>query len=202
MSKRSAWCEFSNDERKYMKKRENNRCAICHRTGALEAMHIFVSRAKGGRGVRTNGVMGCCLCHRIMDNPIGDNENKLSKQYMEYCQNYLIEKEHIKDIKQLKNELIYHKQIIPIDMEQIVQKCKNEQLNAKKCKNNAKNNNKMQKNVENSQKTQEYCKNCKFLVKNKIQNSTIPAYYCKYRKINLHKNTKACKKYEYGNAIN
>lgn len=184
-----------------MKKRENNRCAICHRTGALEAMHIFVSRAKGGHGVRTNGVMGCCLCHRIMDNPIGDNGNKLSKQYMEYCQNYLIEKEHIKDIKQLKNELIYHKQIIPIDMEQIVQKCKNEQLNAKNCKNNAKNNNKMQKNVENSQKTQEYCKNCKFLVKNKIQNSTIPAYYCKYRKINLHKNTKACKKYEYGNAI-
>lgn len=202
MSKRSAWCEFSNDERKYMKKRENNRCAICHRTGALEAMHIFVSRAKGGHGVRTNGVMGCCLCHRIMDIPIGDNENKLSKQYMEYCQNYLIEKEHIKDIKQLKNELIYHKQIIPIDMEQIVQKCKNEQLNAKKCKNNAKNNNKMQKNVKNSQICTKKCKNCAFLVKNKIQNSTIPAYYCKYRKINLHKNTKACKKYEYGNAIN
>ena len=60
-----------------MKKRKQQ-CAICHRTGALEA--IFVSRAKGGRGVRTNGVMGCCLCHRIMDNPIGTDENKLSKQ--------------------------------------------------------------------------------------------------------------------------
>lgn len=168
MSKRSAWCEFSNDERKYMKKRENNRCAICHRTGALEAMHIFVSRAKGGHGVRTNGVMGCCLCHRIMDNPIGDNENKLSKQYMKYCQNYLITNENIKDVDKLKKELIYHKQ-----------KCRKFTLNK-----------------------QEYCKNCRFLVKNKIQNSTIPAYYCKYRKINLHKNTKACKKYEYSNAVN
>lgn len=175
MSKRSAWCEFSKDERKYMKKRENNRCVICHRTGALEAMHIFVSRAKGGHGVRTNGVMGCCLCHRIMDNPIGDNENKLSKQYMEYCQNYLIEKEHIKDVKQLKNDLIYHKADHIIDMSLA---------------------------IKNVQKKQEYCKNCKFLVKNKIQNSTIPAYYCKYRKINLHKNTKACKKYEYSNAVN
>ena len=179
-----------------MKKRENNRCAICHRTGALEAMHIFVSRAKGGHGVRTNGVMGCCLCHRIMDNPIGDNENKLSKQYMEYCQNYLIEKEHIKDIKQLKNELIYHKQIIPIDMEQIVQKCKNEQLNAKNCKKNAKNNNKMQKNVKNSQICTKKCKNCVFLVKDKYKhNSTLPTYFCKYRKIHLNKSTKACAKY-------
>lgn len=202
MSKRSAWCEFSNDERKYMKKRENNRCAICHRTGALEAMHIFVSRAKGGHGVRTNGVMGCCLCHRIMDNPIGDNENKLSKQYMEYCQNYLIENEHIKDIKKLKNELIYHKEDHIIDMSLVIKNVQKNKFNVKNCKNNAKNDNILQKNVENSQKTQEYCKNCKFLVKNKIQNSTIPAYYCKYRKINLHKNTKACKKYEYSNAVN
>ena len=195
MSKRSVWCEFSNDERKYMKKRENNRCAICHRTGALEAMHIFVSRAKGGHGVRTNGVMGCCLCHRIMDNPIGTDENKLSKQYMEFCKNYLITNENIKDVDKLKKELIYHKQDHIIDMSLIIK-------NTQKTQFSVKNDNILQKNVENSQKTQEYCKNCKFLVKNKIQNSTIPAYYCKYRKINLHKNTKACKKYEYTNVIN
>lgn len=195
MSKRSAWCEFSNDERKYMKKRENNRCAICHRTGALEAMHIFVSRAKGGRGVRTNGVMGCCLCHRIMDNPIGDNENKLSKQYMKYCQNYLITNENIKDVDKLKKELIYHKQDHIIDMSLIIKNTQKTQFNVKNCKNNAKNNNILQKNVENSQNKQEYCKNCRFLVKNKIQNSTIPAYYCKYRKICINKTTKACGKY-------
>lgn len=202
MSKRSAWCEFSKDERKYMKKRENNRCAICHRTGALEAMHIFVSRAKGGHGVRTNGVMGCCLCHRIMDNPIGTDQNKLSKQYMEFCKNYLITNENIKDVDKLKKELIYHKQDHIIDMSLVLKNTKKTQFNVKNCKNNAKNDNILPKNVENSQNKQEYCKNCKFLVKNKIQNSTIPAYYCKYRKINLHKNTKACKKYEYNNAIN
>lgn len=202
MSKRSAWCEFSNDERKYMKKRENNRCAICHRTGALEAMHIFVSRAKGGHGVRTNGVMGCCLCHRIMDNPIGDGENKLSKQYMEFCKNYLITNENIKDVDKLKKELIYNKQDHIIDMSLIIKNTQKTQFSFKNYKNIVKNNNILTKNVENSQNKQEYCKNCRFLVKNKIQNSTIPAYYCKYRKINLHKNTKACKKYEYSNAVN
>ena len=48
MSKRSQWCEFDKETRKYIKKRDNNECVICHREGALEAMHIFVSRAKGG----------------------------------------------------------------------------------------------------------------------------------------------------------
>ena len=87
-------------------------------------------------------------------------------------------------------------------MSLVIKNVQKNKFNVKNCKNNAKNDNILQKNVENSQKTQEYCKNCKFLVKNKIQNSTIPAYYCKYRKINLHKNTKACKKYEYSNAVN
>lgn len=126
MSKRSAWCEFSNEERKYMKKREDNRCVICHSSGALQAMHIFVSRAKGGRGVRTNGAMGCCKCHKIMDNPLGTKENELSKKYKEYCEKYLIEKESIKNIAKLKKELVYTKEITPLKMyDKPIKRCKN-----------------------------------------------------------------------------
>ena len=39
------------------------------------------------------------------------------------------------------------------------------------------------------------CKNCELLVKNKYNNSTIPNYYCKYKKICLNKSTKACDKF-------
>lgn len=87
-------------------------------------------------------------------------------------------------------------------MSLVIKNVQKNKFNVKNCKNNAKNNNKIQKNVENSQICTKKCKNCAFLVKNKIQNSTIPAYYCKYRKIKLHKNTKVCKKYEYSNAVN
>lgn len=162
MSKRSVWCEFSNEERKYMKKREGGKCVICHSSGALQAMHIFVSRAKGGRGVRTNGAMGCCKCHRIMDNPLGTKENELSKEYKAYCEKYLIEKENIKDVKELKKELTYQKEIVAFEVKKRVA---------------------------------DKCKNCIYLVKNKNKSTTIPSYYCKYRKICINKTTKACGKY-------
>lgn len=164
MSIRSKWCEFNQDERKYMKKRDNEECVICHKRGALEAMHVFLSRAKGGRGIRTNGAMGCCKCHKIMDNPIGQAEVELSKKYMDHCKKYLIEKENITYNKEFIETLKYHKQIpdlnsvSPIKPEPFIKRCKN----------------------------------CQCLVKNKYNNSTIPSYYCKYKKILLNKNTKAC----------
>ena len=196
MSKRSTWCEFDKETRKYIKQRDGNECVVCHSRGALQIMHIFVSRAHGGRGAKENGCLGCVRCHNELDN--GSNPER-TKQIKQKCEGYLIEKENIPDIEQLKKDLIYHKQIIPIDIEQIVQKCKNEQLNAKKCKNNAKNNKKMQKNVKNSQICTKKCKNCAFLVKDKYKhNSTLPTYFCKYRKIYLNKSTKACAKYMEG----
>lgn len=172
MSKRSTWCEFDKETRKYIKQRDGNECVVCHSRGALQIMHIFVSRAHGGRGAKENGCLGCVRCHNELDN--GSNPER-TKQIKQKCEGYLIEKENITDIEQLKKDLIYHKQIIPIDIEQIVQKCKNEQLNAKKCK------------------------NCAFLVKDKYKhNSTMPTYFCKYRKIYLNKSTKACAKYMEG----
>ena len=45
MSTRSKWCEFDKETRKYIKKRDNNECVICHSKGALQIAHIFLSRA-------------------------------------------------------------------------------------------------------------------------------------------------------------
>ena len=72
-------------------------------------MHIFMSRAKGGKGDKRNGCLGCVKCHRVLDNPLGEEQNKLSKEYMGICKNYLIEVESITDVDKLMEELKFKK---------------------------------------------------------------------------------------------
>lgn len=165
MSKRSQWCEYDKETRKYIKKRDNNKCFICGAKGGLQIMHIFMSRAKGGKGCKENGVLGCVNCHKIIDNPIGSIQNELSLQYLDRCKKYLIDIEHLTIDNDFYNMLQYKKEIekIEIDLSPKVYKKR--------------------------------CKTCKFLIKSKINNSSIPSYYCKYRHISLNKNTEACKNY-------
>ena len=47
MSKRSNFTEFDKETRKYIKKRDKDKCVICGAKGGLQIMHIFLSRAKG-----------------------------------------------------------------------------------------------------------------------------------------------------------
>ena len=162
MSKRSKWTDFDKETKKYIKKRDNDQCVICHCKGALQNMHIFMSRADGGKGDKRNGCLGCVVCHRIMDNPLGKKENELSAIYLNKCKNYLIEKENIKDIKKLMRELKYKKETINF-------------INGKEIKT---------------------CKNCKYLVKSKNYNSTIPSYYCKMKKSIINKSNEACSEYK------
>lgn len=164
MSKRSNWCDYDKETRKYIKKRDNNECVICHKKGALQIMHIFLSRANGGKGCKQNGCLGCVKCHQILDNPIGNSQIDKQKEYQEYCEKYLIKKEGIIYNKDFIETLKYKKEITPL--EPIV-------INH----------------------TIDRCKNCELLVKNKYNNSTIPSYYCKYKKICLNKSTKACNKF-------
>lgn len=126
MSKRSNWCEYDKETRKYIKKRDKNECVICHKKGALQIMHIFVSRAKGGKGCKENGCLGCVKCHQIIDNPIG-RENELSKKYLEFCKNYLIEKENINLNKEFLDSLLYKKELTKIKINDItkIDRCKN-----------------------------------------------------------------------------
>lgn len=168
MSKRSNWCEFDKETRKYIKKRDNDECVICHHKGALQIMHIFLSRAKGGKGDKRNGCLGCIKCHKIIDNPIGKEENELSKKYLWYCKGYLIKQEGITDQLELKEELKFKKEKVKISFEE---------------------------KKENYKTTFQKCKNCAMLIKVKGTKTTIPSYYCKYKKINLNKSTKACNKF-------
>lgn len=165
MSKRSNWCDYDKNTRKYIKKRDNDKCVLCGAKGALQIMHVFISRAKGGKGCKENGVLGCVKCHKIIDNPIGQSQITTQKEYIAYCKHYLIDKENITLNKEFLNSLKYKKVVTPIDFKI------------------------------NIEKDTKKCKNCKMLVKNKYNNSTIPSYYCKYKKICLNKTTKACKKF-------
>ena len=170
MTKRSMWCEFDKDTRKYIKKRDNDRCIICGNKGALQIMHVFLSRAHGGKGSKENGCLGCVNCHKIIDNPIGTTQNELSKKYLQRCKDYLIEKENLwstyKSEKELKESLKYKKEIVKIELEIPIKK-----------------------------EHYKRCKDCQMLVKNK-NNSSIPTYYCKYKKIRLNKSTKACNNFK------
>lgn len=170
MSVRSQWCEFDKETRKYIKKRDKDKCIICGNKGALQIMHIFINRSHGGKGCKENGVLGCIKCHSIIDNPIGIEQNKLAKEYLQKCKDYLIQVEHIN----YNNEFI---KLLKFDKKTYLEK--------------------IEPNIKSIQiKKYERCKNCEMLVKRNSYNSLIPSYYCKYRKINLNKTTKACDKFK------
>ena len=171
MSIRTQWTDVSKETRKYVKKRDGNKCIICGSKGALTMAHIFVSRGQGGKGSKENIVSLCTNCHYyILDNPIGKKQIKLSKQYLQKCKNYLIEKEHIIYNDEFKKSLKFDKQKYIGELNYDITKIQIKKYNR--------------------------CKNCEMLVKKQYTNSTIPVYYCKYRKINLSKTTKACNKFK------
>lgn len=170
MSIRTQWTDVSKETKKYIKKRDSNKCFICNKKGAITMAHIFVSRAKGGKGSKENIVSLCTNCHYyILDNPIGKTKNKISEEYLQRCKDYLIEKEHIiyndEFIKSLKFDKQKYKKENEIQIDKI-------QI-----------------------KKYDRCKDCIMLVKRKSYNSTLPSYYCKYKKTNLNKTTKACNKF-------
>lgn len=169
MSIRTNWTEFDKETRKYIKKRDNNRCVICDSKGALQIMHIFLNRSHGGKGCKENGCLGCVKCHKILDNPIGEEQNRLSQNYKAKCMQHLFNKEHIiyndEFIKSLKFDKKKYKEENEIKVDKI-------QI-----------------------KKYDRCKDCIMLVKRKSYNSTLPNYYCKYKKTNLNKTTKACNKF-------
>ena len=111
MSKRSQWCDVSKELRKYIIGRDKE-CIICGAKKPLTMAHVFVSRAKGGKGCKENIVALCNNCHYYMlDNPIGRSAIEKSKISLEYCKNYLITKECIvyndEFIKNLKYQKTY-----------------------------------------------------------------------------------------------
>lgn len=109
MSKLSNWTDYNQKEREYIYTRDNYECVYCHSTYNLQVMHIFLSRAQMGHGVRQNGCLGCINCHSLIDNSIGNNNRLEGIKRLNYCKEYLIEKENIQDVDKLIKELRYKK---------------------------------------------------------------------------------------------
>lgn len=170
MSIRTQWCEFDKETRKYIKKRDDNKCVICGSKGALQIMHIFLNRSHGGKGSKENGCLGCIKCHKIIDNYIGQEEKQLADKYIKHCKNYLIEQEHIKYNDEFIKSLKFDKQKYIGELSYDITKIQIKKYNR--------------------------CKDCIMLVKRNSYNNSIPTYYCKYRKMNLNKTTKACSKFK------
>lgn len=185
MTKRSQWCEFDKDTRKYINKRDNNKCLICNNKGALQIAHIFLSRAHGGRGVKENGVLLCIKHHQILDNYIGNQESEKDR-IQHYCEDYLIEKENLKERFKNKKELIDY---LKFDKESYLKEIQN------KVKNKAIEQHKEEIKPIYQIDTKK-CKNCLYLVKNKRSNSTIPSYWCKIKRQITNKNNETCKNFK------
>lgn len=125
MSKRSQWCDISKELRKYIINRDKQ-CIICGAKKPLTMAHIFLSRAKGGKGCKENIVALCPSCHfHTLDNPIGEYAIKKSKEYLKYCKDYLIKKENINYDDAFMNNLQYHKKydIIELKIEKQEYRC-------------------------------------------------------------------------------
>ena len=171
MSIRTNWTDYDKETRKYIKKRDENKCLICKSKGGLQIAHIFLSRAQGGRGCKENGVLLCVKCHAILDNPIGKQADK-SKFYLDACKNYLNQIESLyerftneKDL--IDNYLKFDKTKIDKPL-QIIEK----------------------------PIVKETCKTCKYLKKSKTMNKGLPFYLCDKTKKVVAKKNGTCKNYE------
>lgn len=189
MSIRSKWCDVDKETRKYLKKRDKEQCIICGKKGALQAMHIFLSRAKGGRGSKENCAEGCIDCHRIIDNPIGVEELKKSQAYLQQAKTYLIEKEGIVVNKEFLDSLRYKKTFdrfllnIPEKLPTTKELARVGSLMV----------NGLKTGLNNTR-----CQNCRFIRKNKFNNSSIPSYFCVANKKVVGKKNIACNKFKLG----
>lgn len=166
MSIRSQWTDFDKLTRKYIKKRDKDKCVICGKKGALQIMHIFLNRSHGGKGSKENGCLGCIKCHQMIDNPIGNNNYQKGQEYLSYCKKYLQEKENFVADKDFIESLKYKKQLVSVE--------------------------KPKDNI----KLFDRCKDCSMLVKKTNKNNSIGFYYCRYRKMRINKTTKACKSFK------
>lgn len=166
MSKRSVFADVTKEERKYILKRDEHKCIFCGKDKSLTMVHVFVSRGKGGKGNRQNIVTGCVECHYYtLDNPLFSKNNIKSLRMQSLAEQYLIMAENITDVKQLKKDLIYKKEI-EYKLEPIFIK------------------------------PERRCEECRYLVKNKFNNSTIPTYFCLAKKKQMSKKNETCAEYK------
>jgi hypothetical protein len=174
MSIRSKWCDPDKETRKYILKRDKH-CIFCGNKNSLTMVHVFLSRAQGGKGSKENNVAGCTQCHYfLLDNPIGKVNNEKSKQMLDYAKKHLIEKENITYNKQFIESLKYKKSVDTLSPLAFGYDIKKEVKTIGSDK----------------------CGNCSKLVKNKFGNSSIPSYYCTLKRKIVSRKSNVCEDYK------
>ena len=84
MSKRSKACEISQETKRIVYKRDNERCVICKRWVEMRFSNAhYIKRSQGGLGIPENIVTLCPECHYKED------FGKDSKLYEETIKQYL-----------------------------------------------------------------------------------------------------------------
>ena len=81
-SRRSKACNISNEVRRIVRERDNDRCIFCQSYGSQVA-HL-VARSQGGLGIPENLVLSCVECHYRMDN--SDQRNAYRAIARDYLQ--------------------------------------------------------------------------------------------------------------------
>lgn len=134
-------------------------------------MHIFVNRAHGGKGERRNGVLGCVNCHKLIDNPIGADQIAMGQDYLRRCKEYLREVEHINISEhELCEQLKFSKErdLPPVPLTP----------------------------KPPAEHWQPKCGDCRYCVRNKRTNSTLPTYFCKRHYCQAKRTAIACAQFE------
>ena len=97
----SRWTEetgITASTRQRVMERDNNCCVLCWSTYGLQCAHV-VPRSRGGRGIETNLVMLCAVCHDRYDKTI--RRPQMREEIVEYLTDIYGEWE--------EEEQIYHK---------------------------------------------------------------------------------------------
>lgn len=177
MTQRSKWCDVDKETRKYVLKRDKH-CIFCGAKKPLTMVHVFLSRAKGGKGCKENILAGCTQCHFfILDNPIGKKNNQKSVEMMTKAKNHLIKEENITVNKEFMDSLRYKKVLGgPEPIKAYNPPITNESKWVNQCF--------------------DKCQDCRYLKKNKFNNSSIPSYFCVAKKQVVGKKNKACDKFK------
>lgn len=86
-SKRTKAVDISQKVRQEVYARDNLRCISCRSPYNLQVAHIYLSRAKGGLGVKENLAILCINCHLDYDSGKNKRQERVKGRVHRYMEN-------------------------------------------------------------------------------------------------------------------
>lgn len=87
-SKRTKAVDISQKVRQEVYARDNLRCISCRSPYNLQVAHIYLSRAKGGLGVKENLAILCIHCHLNYDSGKDKDRVKVERKVYNYMERH------------------------------------------------------------------------------------------------------------------